>query len=238
MNIQLSHGHRHTFDAIMRHPSAHNIQWHDVKSMLGELARHTDEPNGATAYTLNGRRLVLPATSDKDVGSHEQLNELRAFLAPENGGLAPVVVSGVNLLVVLDHRQADIFEPMVDGGIRRHIATPDQDQRHLHSVTNDANGTRLPEDATFYAAIVDALAGADRVLFFGSSTGAASAMEHLINDLKRHHPALSARVIGAVRLSTQHLTQDQMLAQARALFLEHHADHEALLKSKHPALRS
>lgn len=238
MNTKLSHGHRQTFDAIMRHPSAHNIQWHDVKSLLGELAQRTDEPNGTTTYTLHGRRLVLAPTTRKDVGSFEKLHELRAFLAPEDGGLAPVVVSGVNLLVVLDHRQADIFEPMVEAGTRRHIATPDQEQRHLHSVTNDANGTRLPEDAIFYAAIVDALVGADRVLFFGSSTGAASAMEHLVNDIKKHHPLLAARVIGAIRLNTQHLTQDQMLAQARRLFQDHFTDHGDHPKTKHPGISS
>ena len=30
--------HQHTYEAIFRHPAAHNLEWHDVRSLLAVLA--------------------------------------------------------------------------------------------------------------------------------------------------------------------------------------------------------
>ena len=75
MTASLSHAHQHVYDAIMRHPSAHNVQWHDVRSMLGELAHVVQEADGTTTVRRNGRMLVLTADRHKDVSTDEQMRE-------------------------------------------------------------------------------------------------------------------------------------------------------------------
>jgi hypothetical protein len=54
---------------------------------------------------------------------------------------------------------------------------------------------------------------------FGTGTGASSAMEQLLLDLKEHHPDLAGRVVGSVAVDEHHLTENQLLAKARELFV-------------------
>jgi hypothetical protein len=35
MTIKLSRAHQRVHDAIVRHPMSHNLDWRDVRSMLG-----------------------------------------------------------------------------------------------------------------------------------------------------------------------------------------------------------
>lgn len=220
MPVNLSHAHRVVYDAILRHPSAHNVQWHDVRSMLGEFAHATAEPDGSMAYTKDGRRLVLSPARTKDVESHEQLKELREFLTDSNEALTPAVASGINLLVVLDHREARVYRTEVRNSIPQRIVPHDPDNagRHLHSVTNDANGQRNPEIKSYYEAIARILSGAEQVLILGSGTGAASALEQLVSHLAQHEKQIASRVIGAVAVNEQHMTENQLLAKARELY--------------------
>ena len=76
MQPSLSHAHQKTYDAILRHPAAHNLQWRDVRSMLGAFAEVVDEPNGTASVTRNGQTFVLHPERHKDVGTEEQLKEL------------------------------------------------------------------------------------------------------------------------------------------------------------------
>jgi hypothetical protein len=44
-------------------------------------------------------------------------------------------------------------------------------------------------------------------------------MEQLILDLKKHHHTVAARIIGSISVNEHHLTEDQLLAKARELFV-------------------
>lgn len=131
--------------------------------------------------------------------------------------------AGLHLLVVVDHRQARIFKTELHGAVPQRVIPhdPDGSGRYLHSVTNDANGQRKPEQRSYYDAIAKALHGADAVLVFGGGTGASSAMEQLIAELQQHHKDLAARVVGSVVVNDHHMTEDQLLAKARDFYAQH-----------------
>jgi hypothetical protein len=95
---------------------------------------------------------------------------------------------------------------------------PDGAHRHLHNVENDSNGQRKPEPKAFYESIARALHGAQSILILGSATGASSAMDHLMAELKQRHPELAKRVAGTVVVNEQHMSEDQMLAEARSFY--------------------
>ena len=95
---------------------------------------------------------------------------------------------------------------------------PDGSHRHLHKVDDESNGQRQPELKPFYEAIAQTLKGAKKILIFGSSTGASSAMDYLMGDLKERHPDIARRVIGNVIVNEQHMSEDPLLAQARAFY--------------------
>ena len=62
------------------------------------------------------------------------------------------------------------------------------------------------------------MSGAEKILIFGSTTVESSAMDYLLAELKKHHPDIAGRVIGAIVVNEQHMTEDQLLAQARAFY--------------------
>jgi chemotaxis response regulator CheB len=90
--------------------------------------------------------------------------------------------------------------------------------RHLHNVDDETSGQRQSELKPFYEAIARSLNGAEKILIFGSSTGSSSAMDHLMAELKQNHPELAKQVAGTVVVNEQHMTENQLLAQARSFY--------------------
>lgn len=127
---------------------------------------------------------------------------------------------GMHLLVVIDHRGARIYQSDAHGTVP-HCITPDDPGgfgKHLHYVQDDSNGQRKPEHRSFYEAVAARLQGAEKILIFGSSTGASSAMGQLLAELEHHHKDLAKRVVGSLALDEHHLTEDQVLAKAREFY--------------------
>jgi hypothetical protein len=221
MEISMSKVHQTTYRGIFQHPIAHNLQWHDVRSMLDTLAEVTEEHNGNLKYTRHGEVLVLHPPKHKDLSDTEELMQIRHFL--ERSGvpeLADPTEDGTHLLVVINHREARIYKTEVRDSVPESITPfdPDGNRRHLHSVNDEANGQRQPELKSFYEAIAHSLKEAEQILIFGSSTGASSAMDYLVDELAQNHPDISKKVVGAIVVNEQHLTEDQLLSQARAFY--------------------
>jgi predicted RNA-binding protein with PIN domain len=87
---------------------------------------------------------------------------------------------------------------------------------------------------SFYEAIAKTLHGAEQILVFGSGTGASSAMEELLIELKHHHGDVAKRVVGSVVLNETHLTEDQLLAKAREFYAglaSHKTEHSPMAKT-------
>jgi len=220
MKPQLSGAHRRTYDSIFRHPAARNLGRRDVRSMLGVLAEVVEEPNGNLKVTRNGQTLVLRASLDKNIAEIDELMEIRHFLE-RSGAVAPeAVADGMHLLVVIDHRQARVYKTEVHGSTPQQITPYDPGGfgRHLHNVQDDSNGQRKPEQKSFYEAVAKTLRDAEQILIFGSGTGASSAMEELLVELKHHHGDVAKRVVGSVVLDETHLTENQLLAKARDFY--------------------
>ena len=87
--------------------------------------------------------------------------------------------------------------------------------RALRYNQSDSSGQLKPELKSFYEAIAKTLQGADKILIFGTGTGASSAMEQLLVDLKHNHHDLAERVVGSMTIDEHHRTDDQLLAKAR-----------------------
>jgi hypothetical protein len=219
MKQQLNSSQRRTYDSIFRQPTARNLGWRDVRSMLGTLAQVVEEPNGDLKLTRNGQSLVLRPSPDETV-QIEELKEIRRFLERSDDATQEAVAAGVHLLVVIDHRQARVYKTEVHGSAPQRITPyePGGPGRHLHNVQDDLDGRRNPELKSFYEAIARTLEGAEQVLIFGAGTGASSAMEELLAQLKHHHGDVAKRVVGSVVLDETHLTEDQLLAAARDFY--------------------
>ena len=220
MEMQMSKVHETTYNALFAHPIARNLQWRDVRSMLSALT-DVEEHNGNLRFTRNGETLTVHLPKHKDLSDMEELMEIRHFLERSAVPAQAIVAEGGHLLVVIDHREARIYQTEMHGSVPQVIRPydPDGSHRNLRYVDEEySSGKRKPELKPFYEAVAKTLSGAEKILIFGSSTGASSAMDYLLAELKKHHPDIAARVIGTVVVNEQHMTEDQLLAQARSFY--------------------
>ena len=129
----------------------------------------------------------------------------------------------LQLLVVIDHREAKVYRTEMHGAVPQHLVPYDPHGfgRHLHSAHEWTDGKSVPERKSYYEAVAKTLAGADQVLLFGSGTGKSSAMDQLVADLTAHHKDVAAKVIGTVVIDAHHTTEAQLLAQAREFYAGH-----------------
>ena len=213
----LLHGtHQETYDAIFQHPVARNLDWRNVRSMLESLAEAVQTPSGKVKFTRNGHTLTLALPKGKNLPDVDDVMRIRHFLKESE---TPQQSRASCYLVVIDHRHASVFKSEAHGTIPARILPHDAAnyRSHLHNVENYADGQRRPELKAFYEQIARELEHAPAILIFGEATGSSSAMDYLVNYLKQSHPAIADRIVGTVAVNEKHLTDDQLLAQARAL---------------------
>ena len=218
---ELSGRHRHTFEAVFRHPAAHNLEWHDIRSLLAALGDVTEEPNGSLRVTRDNRHMTLHAPKHKDVATTDDLLAVRRFLEQAaKTGAENSPLPGAGLLVVIDHHEAKVYRSVSHGATPERLAPDDPHghRRHLHARNEETDGKRPREQASYYRAVAAALHGADRIVLFGSGTGESSALEELLADLRHHHPGVADRVVGTAVIDAHHQTEGQLLAQAREVF--------------------
>ena len=222
MESQLSGPHQRTYHQIFGHPMPHNLQWREVWAMLNAMTDATavEETNGTMKVTRNGQTLLLHRPRNKDLTDKKELMQIRHFLERSGAAVPPSVTPDVHLLVVIDHREARIYRTELKGAVPERITPYDPFGfgRDLHYNQDDSNGQRKPERKSFYEAVARTLKGAQRILIFGTGTGASSAMEQLLLDLKKNHHDVAERIIGSAVVDEHHLTEDQLLAKARELF--------------------
>ena len=217
--------HRHTYDAIFCHPVVHNLEWHDVRSMLAALAVVTEGHNGAIQVSRNGQLMTLHIPKHKDLATVDDLMSIRHFLEKSaEPATTPPMTAATHLLVVIDHQEAKIYRTELHGAVPQQIVPhePHGFRRHLHSRANsETSGHREPELKSYYEDVAKCLKGAEQILIFGSGTGASSAMNELVADLKKNHADIAAKVIGSIVVDAHHTTENKLLTRARAFYAEH-----------------
>ncbi len=75
----LSAHHRDTLLQIFHHPTSHNIEWHDVLSLLEATAEVEERHDGKYHVTLGEASLTMTKPSGKDVDV-QQVLDLRTLL--------------------------------------------------------------------------------------------------------------------------------------------------------------
>ena len=223
MQSQLSGHHEKVYQQLLQHPMPHNLQWREVRSMLGAMpdAEVVEDDKGTVKITRNGQTLVLHRPRGKDLADAKELMQVRHFLERSETPTPQPSPAGTHLLVVIDHREARIFSTELNGSVPHRIVPYDPFGfgRALHYNQDDSNGQRKPEQKSFYEAVAKTLRGAQQILMFGTGTGTSSAMEYLLADLNKNHSDIAKRVVGSVAVDEHHLTEDQLLAKAREMFV-------------------
>ena len=220
MTPQLIGSHRTTYSAVFQHPAPHNLHWRDLRSMLDALAESVEEHQGKLKVKRNGQTLILQRPRGKDVADMKELTQIRHFLERSDAAPPEPAADGMHLLIVIDHRKARVYRSELHGSVPQRLVPYDPHRfgRNLHYLQDDSNGQRKPERKSFYEAVARTMRAAARVLIFGSGTGASSAMDRLLAELKEHHRELAGRVVATIVVDERHLAENQLLAMARKLY--------------------
>jgi hypothetical protein len=212
--------HAATRQAIFQHPMARSLTWQDVRAMLIELADAVDEHGDLLKITRNGQTLILHRPSRKGMDDIRELMKVRHFIELTDDAAATQNPAGVHLLVVLDNRLARIYKIDMEESLPQRIIPYDQNGtgRHLHHGAEVSGSKPNSQDNRFYDAIGRTLKGAGRILIFGNTTGPGSAMDQLLLELRRQAGDQSTRVSGSVVVNARHLTESELLAEARRFY--------------------
>ena len=84
--VELDGHHQATVERIFDHPVSHNIQWHDVLSLLQSVATVTEEHDGRYTVTLGSETETFDAPRRHDI-DEQQVVDLRRML--KGAGITP-----------------------------------------------------------------------------------------------------------------------------------------------------
>jgi hypothetical protein len=85
-NVKLDGHHRVTVEKIFQHPVGHNIQWHDVLSLLERVATVVTERDGRIKVTLGSETETFDPPRHHDI-DEQMVVDLRRML--KGAGIAP-----------------------------------------------------------------------------------------------------------------------------------------------------
>jgi hypothetical protein len=83
---ELDSHHRATVQKIFTHPVGHNIQWHDVLSLLRNVATVAEEHDGRYKVTLGSETETFDVPRHHDI-NEQQVIDLRRML--KSAGITP-----------------------------------------------------------------------------------------------------------------------------------------------------
>jgi len=85
--IKVGGHHLSTLKRIFGHPLSHNIEWHDVISLLESVGTVVEEHNGRIKVTVGSESETFDPPKGRDAIDAQQLVDLRRML--EGAGVTP-----------------------------------------------------------------------------------------------------------------------------------------------------
>ena len=205
---------------IFQHPLSHNLSWRETLALIQAIGEVEHAHNGDVVLKLGGEHQAFKPTRDKDLAA-DDLMTLRHFMtragwAPGAATMPAPPAATSDLIIVVDHAEARIYELAADEG--GHEAA--RETHHLlHDVEtrqHDADRDETyPADRRWYDAIATAVVGSGRIVVVGHGTGQARESDHLMADLSAHHGAVHARVAREIVADVTHMTVPQLARSAR-----------------------
>ena len=216
----LSGSHLQTYNAIFQHPVSHNLEWRKVYSLLQHLGIVTVEHNDHLKATRNGHELVLHRSQKKDVSDPVQVMHLRHFLQRSNAPARALPAGRLQWLLQIDHQKARIFRCDVADPTAEVVLphAPAEFFRYPEGAKDFSRGKEKPDANSFFGPVGDALKPPGQILVFGRGTGTSSEMDEFLAWARDRRPILASQVVGSEVVDSQHLTDGELLAKARAMF--------------------
>lgn len=207
------------FQRLIRGPLPHSALSRDILVLMKQLGSVKAHGHGKLLITISSRRKIFPRPKGKHM-TDEELSELRHFLLATkplevSEDESENIGSEATSVVVIDHHKARFYRT-TRGSRPEHAGSavpydPHGFHRHLiHRKQANYVGDRVPEDPIFYKEIAQALQNANSIVIIGHGSGKSNAATHLIDYLKKDHPAIAIRIIDTNNADLSALTEPQI----------------------------
>ena len=77
--LKLDHHHRTTAERTFRHPTSHNIQWHDVQSLLEVIGDCRETKHGSYEVKIDEQLFIFRGPLGRDLND-DHVSDLRKVL--------------------------------------------------------------------------------------------------------------------------------------------------------------
>jgi hypothetical protein len=223
MRTTLHGAHLRALDAIFRHPTAKNLEWIDVLSLMESIAAVHRDGDSRWIFTIGTERYPMHKPRTKDLSGTDVVN-LRHFLqragwSPEQPAEPEAYLSSAapSLAIVVDHHGAKIYRidgaPNEDPGLKVTPYDPHHFLHHLnHKDQSREQGQRAPEDTEFYKRIADTVSAAGRIVVVGHGVGMSNSAHHLNEYLRTHRRETYERIVREVTADLSAITPLQLRA--------------------------
>jgi hypothetical protein len=132
-------------------------------------------------------------------------------------------LSGKTVVAVIERDETRIWgTDAANGEMPQEIFLPEARGRHHHVREAQHHGGHNTDQYAnqYYEAIANALRDVGDVLLLGHGKGKANSMLMLVQYLERHRPEIAHKIVGAVDVNMDALTEPQLLEIARKWYAE------------------
>jgi hypothetical protein len=197
-----------------------SLHWSDAVELIGHLGQV--EAMGGEEFTfvvgLHREMFKRPHTPEFGVA---EVSRLRKFLKEAGAEPAPTEhTQPCRMVVVIDHHAAHIFRDLGESRPNDEATIEPYDPHHfhhhlIHRKEAHYQGDRVPEETAFYEEAATALVPANEIVLIGHGTGKSSAVDVLVEYLKKHHVDISRRVKAIETADLSALTEPEIEAIAK-----------------------
>lgn len=203
-----------------------SMRWADAVELVEHLGQVLPQGGEEFAFTIGTERELFRRPRNADLGIDE-VSRLRKFLKAASGeSPGSQAVQSPRTVVVIDHHVARVFQDMNLSRPESEVAIKPYDPHHfhhhlIHRKEAHYEGDRVPEETSFYGEIVEALAPAKEIILIGHGVGKSSAVDVLIDYLRKHRSDITERVKAIEIADLSALTEPQIEALARKVASGH-----------------
>jgi hypothetical protein len=213
-------------DSLLHGKLPRNLHWDNMLELIASIGQVEPTSGNEFAFVVGTQREFFKRPHGSELGL-EEVSRLRRFLKAATA--QPAAVDSVQpgrMVVVIDHHAAHVFRDL--GGSRPQdgetIEPYDPHGFHHHLVHRKEahyRGDRVPEEPAFYEEVTKALVPAKEIVLIGHGTGKSSAVEALVEHLKKHRPDIFRNVVATETADLSALTAPDIEAIAKRHLMLH-----------------
>jgi hypothetical protein len=197
-----------------------NLHWSEALELVASIGRVEPTNGNEFAFVVGAQREFFKRPHGSELGVDEVSRLRRLLKAATVPSASAEVVPPGRMVVVIDHHAAHVYRDLSGStpqdGVTIEPYDPHEFHHHLvHRKEAHYRGDRVPEEPSFYEEVAKALVPAKQIVLIGHGTGKSSAVDALVEYLKKHRSDVWRNVVATETADLSALTPPEVEAIAK-----------------------